>query len=114
MESILTSIKKLLGIAEEYEHFDSDLIMHINSVFVILTQLGVGPSEGFTIEDDLATWNDYIGDDTRYEMVKSYVHLKVKLLFDPPLSTAVMESMNRMISEFEWRLNVTAESKSTE
>lgn len=114
MESILTSIKKLLGIAEEYEHFDSDLIMHINSVFVILTQLGVGPSEGFTIEDDLATWNDYIGDDTRYEMVKSYVHLKVKLLFDPPLSTAVMESMNRMISEFEWRLNVTAESKLTE
>lgn len=105
MESILTSIKKLLGIGEEYEHFDTDLIMHINSVFSILTQLGVGPSEGFSISDDLAVWSDFIPEGQKLELVKSYMYLKVKLLFDPPSSSAVMESTNRMISEFEWRLN---------
>ena len=114
MESILTSIKKLLGIAEEYEHFDADLIMHINSVFSILTQLGVGPSEGFSIEDKTATWNDFIPDGLMLQSVKSYVYLKVKLLFDPPTSSSVMESSNRMISEFEWRLNVAAESSNKE
>ena len=112
MESILTSIKKMLGIPEEYDHFDPDLIMHINSVLSILTQIGVGPSEGFRIEDDLATWEDFLDDNTDYEAVKSYVHLRVKLLFDTStLSSAVIESMNRMISELEWRLNAIAESK---
>lgn len=110
MESILTSIKKLLGIEEEYKHFDADIIMHINSVFTVLTQIGVGPAEGFRIEDDLATWSEFLGDDIRLDSVKSYMHMKVKLLFDPPTSSAVMESMNRMISEFEWRLNVTADT----
>ena len=110
MESILTSIKKLLGITEEYTHFDEDLIMHINSVFMVLTQLGVGPSEGFVIEDDSAYWTDFIEDPSKLQAVKSYVYLKVKLLFDPPLSSAVIESTNRMISEYEWRLNVEAES----
>ncbi len=109
MESILTSIKKLLGIAEEYEHFDADIIMHINSVFSILTQLGVGPSNGFSIEDKEAKWHDFIGEDNNIEMVKSYIHLKVKLLFDPPLSSAVMEAMNQMIKELEWRLNVAVD-----
>lgn len=109
MESILTSIKKLLGIAEEYEHFDADLIMHINSVFSILTQLGVGPSEGFSIEDEIAVWTDFISEKSKIELVKSYMHLKVKLLFDPPLSSSVMDAMNRQISEFEWRLNVAVD-----
>lgn len=109
MESILTSIKKLLGIDEIYTQFDSDIIMHINSVFLNLTQLGVGPSEGFLIEDDTATWDDFIGDSNQLQAVKSYVYLKVKLLFDPPLSSSVTESMNRMISELEWRLNVAVE-----
>ena len=109
MDSILTSIKKLLGIAEDYEHFDQDLIIHINSVLSVLTQLGVGPSEGFSIEDENATWNDFIPEDKRLSSIRSYVYMKVKLLFDPPLSSSVMESMNRMISEFEWRLNVAAE-----
>ena len=108
-ESILTSIKKLLGITEEYTHFDSDIIMHINSVLAILTQLGVGSADGFTISDDSSTWKDFMGEDKRFEFVKSYVHLKVKLLFDPPLSSAVMESMNRMISELEWRILVAAD-----
>ena len=109
MDSILTSIKKLLGIAEDYEHFDQDLIIHINSVLSVLTQLGVGPSEGFSIEDENAIWNDFIPEDKRLSSIRSYVYMKVKLLFDPPLSSSVMESMNRMISEFEWRLNVAAE-----
>lgn len=109
MESILTSIKKLLGIDEIYTQFDDDIIMHINSVFLNLTQLGVGPSEGFLIEDDTATWDDFIGDSNQLQAVKSYVYLKVKLLFDPPLSSSVTESMNRMISELEWRLNVAVE-----
>lgn len=111
MESILTSIKKLLGIMEEYDHFDTDLIIHINSAFMVLTQLGVGPSDGFNISDKSATWDSFVTDPKTYEAVKSYVYLKVKLLFDPPTSSAAMESMTRMIDEFEWRLNVAAESK---
>lgn len=114
MESILTSIKKLLGIAKEYEHFDADIIIHINSVFSILTQLGVGPSEGFSIEDDTAVWTDFISEKSKIEFVKSYMHLKVKLLFDPPLASAVIESMNRMISEFEWRILVAVDPNGEE
>lgn len=109
-ESILTSIKKLLGIAEEYDQFDTDIIIHINSVFMILTQLGVGPSEGFSIKDKTEIWNDFISDDKKLESVKSYVYMKVRLLFDPPISSAVMDCMNRMVSELEWRLNVSSES----
>jgi hypothetical protein len=111
MASILTSIKKLLGISEEYEHFDKDLIMHINSVFLILNQLGIGPTQPFFIYDKEDTWNDFLGNYSDLELVKSYVYLKVKLLFDPPLSSAVIESTNRMISEFEWRLNVAVDPK---
>lgn len=114
MESILTSIKKLLGITEDYDHFDPDIIMHINSAFMILTQLGVGPSEGFIIEDETTTWFDFVADNLKIEGVKSYVYLKVKLLFDPPTSGIVTESMNRMINELEWRLNVNAESTDSE
>lgn len=110
MDSILTSIKKLLGIEEEYTHFDFDLIMHINSVLMILTQLGVGPAKGFTIEDDTATWTDFLGEDlTKLQSVKSYVCLKVRLLFDPPSSSSVLESANRLANEYEWRLQVAAD-----
>ena len=109
MESILTSIKKLLGISEEYTHFDTDLTMHINSVLSILTQIGVGPSEGFSIKDKNDVWEDFITEDSKLELVKSYTYMKVKILFDPPLSSAVIESMNRMISELEWRIQVAAD-----
>lgn len=112
MESILTSIKKLLGITEEYTHFDADLVMHINSVFMILNQLGIGPAETFYIEDDLATWSDFLPDGKNVGLVKSYMHLKVRLLFDPPLGSAVLEAMNRQISEFEFRLNVAFDTTS--
>lgn len=110
-ESILTSIKKLLGIPEDYEHFDQDIIIHINSVFMILNQLGVGSTEGFTITDKTAVWSDFISDNKKFESVKTYVYMKVRLLFDPPLSSAVMDCINKVISEMEWRLNVAAESK---
>lgn len=110
MESILTSIKKMLGITAEYTHFDPDIIMHINSVLAVLNQLGVGPSGGFRIEDDTSTWDELIQDDVKLESVKTYIHLRVKLLFDPPNNSAVIEAMTRTINELEWRLNVTAEN----
>lgn len=113
MESILTSIKKLLGIAEEYTHFDTDLTMHINSVLSILTQIGVGPSEGFSIKDKEDTWTDFIPESQKLEFVKSYVYMKVKLLFDPPISSAAIESTNRLTSELEWRIQVAADSVKT-
>lgn len=109
-ESILTSIKKLLGIQKDYEHFDQDIIIHINSVFSTLTQLGVGPPEGFSITGADDVWEDFIPQNPKLEFVKSYIYQKVKLLFDPPLSSAVIEAMNRSIAEFEWRLNVEAEN----
>ena len=105
MDSILTSIKKLLGITEEYEHLDQDIIIHINSVFMILTQMGVGPEDGFVIKDSTATWNDFTNDNRAIESVKTYMYLKVKLLFDPPASSSVMEAINRSINDIEWRLN---------
>lgn len=108
-ESILTSIKKLMGIPEDYAHYDADIIMHINSVFMILNQLGVGPSDGFSITDKTSVWSDFISDNKNLEAVKSYMYMKVRLLFDPPLISSVMDSMNRIISELEWRLNSEAE-----
>ena len=109
MESILTSIKKMLGIMEEYDHFDPDIIMHINSVFGILTQIGVGPAGGFRIEGADAEWGEYLSDNTLLEMVKTYVGMRVRLMFDPPQNSAIIESMDRLISELEWRISVTVD-----
>ena len=113
MESILDSIKKLLGISDEYTQFDSDVIMHINTVFMNLTQLGVGPAAGFFIEDSSTVWSDFVDLENEIQLnaVKTYVYLKVKLLFDPPLSSSVVQSMNNMISELEWRLNAVVDFK---
>lgn len=111
-ESVLTSIKKLLGITEEYTHFDADIIMHINTAFMILSQLGVGPPEGFSISDAGAVWSDFLPDGGNLEAVKSYMFQKVKLLFDPPVSSVVLDAIKQSISELEWRLNVEAESGS--
>ncbi len=110
MESILTSVKKMLGITKDHTVFDTDIIIHINSVFMILNQLGVGV-DGYSITNDLDAWSDFIPENSKnFESVKTYVYLKVKLIFDPPMSSAVMEAMKQMISELEWRLNVEAES----
>ena len=114
MDSILTSIKKMLGIQEDYEHFDTDLILHINSVLMTVTQIGVGPAEGFAIQDKTAVWADLTNDEKKLNSVKSFVYLKVKLLFDPPANSAAMQSLKELASEFEWRLNVAAESTNPE
>ena len=109
MESILTSVKKLLGIGDDYDHFDADIIMHINSVLAILNQLGVG-TEDYRISGKEETWEAFIGSNpARLTDVRSYVYLKVRLLFDPPSSSAALDSMNRLANEFEWRLNMAAE-----
>ena len=109
MDSILTSIKKLLGITEEYENFDQDIIMHINSAFMILNQLGVGPKSGFSISDKSSTWDEFIPESSNLEAVKTYVYLKVKLMFDPPLSSTVIEAIKSQINELEWRLNISVD-----
>ena len=111
MDSILTSVKKIIGISEEDESFDTDLIMHINSVLMILNQLGVGPEDGFSITDKSAVWTDLIGDNKFIEAIKTFVGLKVRLIFDPPTSSAVLDSINKTISELEWRINVMVENK---
>ena len=108
MDSILTSVKKLLGVGEEYTHFDDDIIMHINSVIFILTQIGIGPTEGFVITSKDQTWNDFLQGRINIESVKSYVYLKVRLLFDPPSNSFLVEAIERQISEYEWRLNITS------
>lgn len=110
-DSILTSIKKLLGRTEDYTSFDTDIIIHINSAFMVLNQLGVGSSDGFSITDKNATWDEFIKDENKLEAVKTYIYLKVKLMFDPPLSSAVMEANKQMIDELEWRLNVQSDSE---
>lgn len=113
MESILTSIKKMLGIVAEYTHFDPDIIMHINTTFMVLQQLGVGPEKGFYIEDDTSTWAEFLDDPTQLQMVKSYMYLKVKKLFDPPTSSTHMNAIDQSIAEFEWRLNVAVDPQTT-
>lgn len=111
MESILTSIKKMLGVAEDYDYFDADIIMHINSVFMTLNQLGIGPAEGFSIEDDTSIWTDFIPDVTKLQAVKSYMYLQVKILFDSAsLGAVTLAAYERQIQQYEWRLNVAAES----
>ena len=107
-ESILTSIKKLLGIEETYDQFDPDLIMDINAVFMILNQLGIGPADCFSISDKTSNWVDFLGTDlTKLPVVKPYISTKVRLMFDPPTSSAVIDEMNKLINEYEWRLTIT-------
>lgn len=113
MDSILTSVKKLLGIEAEYTHFDADIIMHINAALMTLTQLGVGPAEGFFISDLTATWGAFIGTRTDIEAIKLFVALKVRLMFDPPSSSYVLDAMKNQIQEMEWRINIQVD-KSTE
>lgn len=108
-ESILDYVKKLLGIQKDYTHFDPDVIYGINAAFAVLTQVGVGPKEGFAISDDSAVWNDFLTDTMRIALVKEYVCLKTRLLFDPPSSTALLDAYNKTASEYEWRLYVASE-----
>ncbi len=115
MESILLSIKKLLGPSGSYDNFDADIVMHINTVLADLTQIGIGPKEGFIIKDEDACWSDFIADSKILQSVKSYMYLRVKLLFDnSTLSAAVITSMERQIEKFEWRLSVAGDMTNTQ
>lgn len=109
-KSILTSIKKLLGIEEEYEQFDMDIIIHINTAFSVLQQIGVGPTKGFRITGSEQTWSDFADvSDASMDLIKNYIYMKVKLIFDPPASSTNIETYNKLISEYEWRLCSSAE-----
>jgi hypothetical protein len=108
-DSILQSVKKVLNLAADYEAFDMDVLMHINSVFSTLNQLGVGPAPGFMIQDGGQTWSEFIGSDPRLNHVKTYVYLRVRLLFDPPSTGYHVTAMQKQIEELEWRLNVQRE-----
>ena len=111
-ESILNSVKESLGIIPMYEHFDQQILFHLNSILAILPQIGVGPKEGFIVEDDTATWDELIGEvesPNLYLYVKSYVSLRVRLLFDPPTSSGAIDAMERQMRELEWRITVTTD-----
>lgn len=108
--SILETIKKLLGIDPSYNQFDTDVIMGINSAFMSLNQLGVGPDTCFSISGSTKTWGDFFGERIDLDGVKMYIYLKVRLSFDPPQNSFLVESINKEISELEWRLNVQADN----
>lgn len=114
MDSILSSVKKMLGLAEEDDSFDIDIIIHINSALSVLTQLGVGPKDGFSIRDATPTWTDFLSDDKLLDMVLSYVYLKVRLLFDPPSASSVLEAMQKNVDEFAWRIAIAAQKEDPE
>ena len=109
MESILSTIKKMLGITEEYTQFDTDITIHINSIISVLTQIGVGPASGFLVVDKSNKWTDWLTTSTNLESVKSYIHVRVRLLFDPPTNSAVTKSYEQIIKELEWRILVTTD-----
>lgn len=114
MESILNSIKQLLGIDENENHFDTDIMIHINSVFSNLYQMGVGPDEPFQIGDTSAVWSDFTDNDAVFSNVKTYMYLKVKQVFDPPSNSSILTAFDNQIKELEWRLTVGASNKAME
>jgi hypothetical protein len=108
--SILNSTKKALGIHEDDTSFDPEILMHINSVLSTLHQLGIGPDAGFMVEDETATWGDFLGsEDPRFSSIRSYVYLRVRLIFDPPTTSFAIEAFKEQVRELEWRLNVVRE-----
>lgn len=114
-ESILSTIKKLLGVTDDYDYFDQDLLIHINSTLMSLSQIGVCPSQDFYTLDKDTTWSEYLGYDYQenidFGSIKSYIYLKVKLLFDPPQNSFTIEAINKMITEMEWRINIVSENQ---
>lgn len=104
-DSILNSVKKVIGLTPENTQFDVDVIMHINTVFTILAQLGIGPDTGFSIADSTSKWSDYIADDLMNSALETYVALRVRMYFDPPQNSSLADAINKQIAELEWRLN---------
>lgn len=111
-DSVLDSVKTALGLPLGDTSFDAELTLHINSVFSDLNQLGVGPLEGFSIGDKTSTWDEFIGTDTRMNNVKTYMYLRVKMLFDPPITSFALDAMDKQIQKLEWRINVAIEDTS--
>lgn len=109
LPSILNTIKLMLGIGKDYKHFDKVIIQHINAALMILTQIGVGPPNGFSIKGPGAKWSDFLTDMSKLEAVKTYIYLRVKPVFDPSTSSVVTTSMENVAKELEWRLNINAE-----
>ena len=109
-DSILNSTKKTLNLASDYTAFDQDIILHINSVFSTLNQLGIGPAAGFMIEDSTKNWSDFLEGDLRLNNVKTYMYLRVRMLFDPPTLGYLIDAIKAQITELEWRINVQRES----
>lgn len=110
MNSILTSIKKMIGMAKDYEPFDADLIIHINAAFAALNQLGVGPDTGYRIANADNVWSEFMPEGSTLDLVKDYMALKVRLLFDPPTGSTQSAALKDAVAEFEWRLQLSAES----
>ncbi len=108
-ESILTSVKKVLGVTEDYEHFDQDIIMHINTAFFQLNQLAVGPSTGFNISDKSTIWKDFVGERNDLAAIKSFTYLYVRRLFDPPTTSIIENSFKEQLDQLTWRINTQAE-----
>lgn len=107
--SILKSTKKILGLADDYDAFDLDVITHINTAFSTLTQLGVGPDAGFMIEDDSSEWSEYIDSGPQLNQIKTYVYLKVRMLFDPPATSYLIAAFEKQLEEVVWRINILRE-----
>lgn len=112
-DSILTSIKKLMGLTEEYDAFDQDILMRINSVLFELEQIGVKAKDGFVLSDKTAVWSDYSDDDRLLNALKQYIYMKTKLTFDSPTNSGALDSMNRIIDRLEWRINLYADTGGT-
>jgi hypothetical protein len=112
VDSILDEVKQALGVSPDVDAFNADVLMHINSVFSTLNQLGIGPPEGFAIQDSSTTWADFLGDELRLNMVKTYIYLRVRLLFDPPGgSYHLVNSLNEQLKELEWRISTFREGE---
>ena len=107
--SILDDTKQLCGIEPDYDHYDLDIMMHINSVFATLNQLGIGPPDGFEISGNVETWDDFLAGNKKFNSVRTYLALKVKSLFDPPTTSFHISAMEDQLQQFEWRLNVVRE-----
>mgnify|MGYP001002636204 FL=1 len=103
-QSILKTIKQLIGCPDDFEQFDLDLTIHINSAFATLTHLGVGPKEGYRITGVNNVWSEFEEDTQKLSLIKDYVYIKTRLLFDPPTSSSLMDSLKEQLKEMEWRL----------
>lgn len=109
-DSILVTIKKMLGVGDSYTPFDTDIMVHTNSAILNLTQMGIGPKEGFIVTDYDQKWSDFLTNEVNLEAAKTYIYLQVKMLFDPPTNSFVMDSMEKQCEKLLWRMNVQAES----